>query len=173
MVRGRREHQCKRTQNSTGNHCAAHTHQDACAYSYASTDCAANSHKTPAGVTTLQQQTFKLSWETSSSSIAGGESFTLTARMHDLQGVGEHGGISVSFPSLTETGGSAGMYSSSVADVEVENYTSGLSNVTFHQPGSDDLPQGEQQISSRLSTYWWSLTIPRGPSLTTGPSCCG
>ena len=82
------------------------------------------------------QQPFRLSWAASASGVSGGESFTLTVRMHGVREAGEHGGISVSFPSLTESGGSTGGYSSSLADVEAVEYTSGLSNVAFHQPGA-------------------------------------
>ena len=79
---------------------------------------------------------FKLDWESSASAVAGGESFTLAIRMYDVQQEGEHGGISVSFPLLTLAGQSDGMYSSELADVEVVNYTTGLSQVTFHRPGA-------------------------------------
>ena len=79
---------------------------------------------------------FRIEWETSASTVEAGESFTLAVRMHDLQDSGEHGGISVSFPAVLEHGGSTGSYSSMSADVEVIEYTSGLSNVTFHQPGA-------------------------------------
>ena len=82
------------------------------------------------------QQPFSLSWAASASGVSGGESFTLTVRMYGIREAGEHGGISVSFPSLTESGGSTGGYSSSLADVEAVEYTSGLSNVAFHQPGA-------------------------------------
>ena len=78
---------------------------------------------------------FKLEWETSAAEIGEGESFTLTVRMYEVQEAGDHGGITVSFPSLTQGGGSKEGYSSSVAQVEAVDYTSGLSNVTFHQPG--------------------------------------
>ena len=79
---------------------------------------------------------FKLEYEASASEVAAGDSFTLSIRMYDLQQAGEHGGISVSFPTLTESGGSEEVHSSSVADLEASDYTTGLSNVTFHQPGS-------------------------------------
>ena len=79
---------------------------------------------------------FELDWETSASAVDGGESFTLAIRMYDVQEEGEHGGISVSFPLLTEAGNSGGMYSSEAADVEAVNYTTGLSHVTFFQPGA-------------------------------------
>ena len=82
------------------------------------------------------QQPFRLSWAASESGVSGGESFTLTVRMYGVRESGDHGGISVSFPSLTESGGSTGGYSSSLADVEAVEYTSGLSNVAFHQPGA-------------------------------------
>ena len=82
-----------------------------------------------------EQQPFRLSWATSASSVADGESFTLTVRMYGVRETGEHGGISVSFPSLTQSGGSDSRHSSSLADVEALEYTGGLANVTFHQPG--------------------------------------
>ena len=81
-------------------------------------------------------EAFRLDWETSATSVNAGESFTLTVRMYDVQEAGEHGGISVSFPTLTESGGSTNGHSSFRAEVEVLDYTSGLSNVTFHQPGA-------------------------------------
>ena len=56
--------------------------------------------------------------------------------MYDVQQAGEHGGISVSFPLLTEAGSSGGKYSSEEGDVEAINYTTGLSRVTFYQPGA-------------------------------------
>ena len=79
---------------------------------------------------------FELRWAASASSVSGGDSFILTVRMYSAREAGERGGISVSFPSLTESGGSTGGYSSSLADVEAVEYTSGLSNVAFHQPGA-------------------------------------
>ena len=82
------------------------------------------------------QTPFELSWSTSVSSVVDGESFTLTVRMYGVREAGEHGGISVSFPSLTQAGGSNSRHSSSLADVEAVEYTTGLSNVTFHQPGA-------------------------------------
>ena len=81
-----------------------------------------------------EYQPFKLEWETSVSNVETDESFTLSVRMYDIQEAGEHGGISVSFPPLTQSGGSTGDYSSRVADIETLEYTTGLSNVTFHQP---------------------------------------
>ena len=79
---------------------------------------------------------FKLDWGASASAVDGSERFTLAIRMYDVQEEGEHGGISVSFPLLTEAGNSGGMYSSEAADVEATNYTTGLSSVTFHRPGA-------------------------------------
>ena len=79
---------------------------------------------------------FELDWEASSSVVEIGESFPLAIRMYDVQQEGEHGGISVSFSLLTEAGKSGGKYSSEMADVEVVNYTTGLSKVTFHEPGA-------------------------------------
>ena len=91
---------------------------------------------TQAAAPAASQLPFKLDWSTSVSGVKGRESFTLTVRMYDVQETGEHGGISVSFPSLTEPGGSNSRHSSSLADVHATEYTTGLSNVTFHQPGA-------------------------------------
>ncbi len=90
--------------------------------------------QTPA--TASEQLPFKMEWSTSSSSVEGGESFTLRVRMYHVQEAGAHGGISVSFPSLTRAGGSNGGHSSSLGAVEGLDYSTGLSNVTFHQPGT-------------------------------------
>ena len=79
---------------------------------------------------------FKLDYDISESSVEFGDSFTLAVRMYGLQQAGEHGGISVSFPALTESGGSSGGHSSSAADVEAVDYTAGLSKVKFYQPES-------------------------------------
>lgn len=79
---------------------------------------------------------FKLDSTISNHSITTGESFTLTIQMHDLRLEGEHGGISVSFPTLTQPGGDHGHYSSHDADIQPISYTTGLSHVTFHQPGA-------------------------------------
>ena len=92
---------------------------------------------------------FNLDWEVSDGSIKRGESFTLAVRMHGLQQGGGHGGISVSFPSLTGGRASANAYSSLVADVTVASYTSGLSNVAFHQPGAQIWDSNDEKISVR------------------------
>ena len=81
-------------------------------------------------------QSFNLEWKTSETNVEAGESFLLTVRMHGVRQPGERGGISVSFPSLTESSGPNDWYSTPAADVEAVEYTSGMSNVTFHQPGA-------------------------------------
>ena len=91
---------------------------------------------TPTAPPVHESEPFRLDWEASASTVAVGEGFTLTVRMYEVQEAGEHGGISVSFPTLTESGGSAAGYSSGRAEVEALDFTSGLSNVAFHQPGA-------------------------------------
>ena len=74
------------------------------------------------------------------SSIDLGESITLNVQIHNVQGSGAHGGVSVSFPQLTaeaEDFVDGNLYSSTAADVEKVSYTNGLSRVTFHKPGED------------------------------------
>ena len=86
--------------------------------------------------TVAAEPDFDLVHDVSAKEIAAGESFTLSIRMHGLTQAGNHGGVSVSFPSLTQSDDSNSSYSSSLADVEVVSYTSGLSQVAFHQPGA-------------------------------------
>ena len=85
---------------------------------------------------TGDQGTFELDWDISRDTVETGKSFTLTVRMHGNQRAGEHGGISVSFPSLTRSGGSNERHASSTADVEVLDYSTGTANVAFHQAGA-------------------------------------
>ena len=77
-----------------------------------------------------------MKWEVSDTSVEAGDSFILTVQMYDALQMGGHGGISVSFPSLREPGGSRESHSSPAAEVEALDYTGGLSNVAFHQPGA-------------------------------------
>ena len=79
---------------------------------------------------------FRFKWEVSDTSVEAGDSFILTVQMYDALQMGGHGGFSVSFPSLREPGGSRESHSSPAAEVEALDYTGGLSNVTFHQPGA-------------------------------------
>ena len=95
---------------------------------------AASSAPPPAALST--PQSFNLEWETSETNVEAGESFLLTVRMHGVRQPGERGGISVSFPSLTESSGPKDWYSTPAADVEALDYTSGMSNITFHQAGA-------------------------------------
>ena len=91
----------------------------------------------PTAVPTPSDQPFALDWNVSpSGGVDGGDNFTLTVRMRDVRNAGEHGGISVSFPSITRAGGGSLRHSSAAADVRAVSYTSGLSRVAFHQPGA-------------------------------------
>ena len=75
---------------------------------------------------------FKLVVEKFPTHAEVGQPFTLTVRMHDVQQAGEHGGISVSFPSLEDNDHRSGnSYTSSVADVEEVNEETTVSNVNF------------------------------------------
>ena len=81
--------------------------------------------------------TFSMSIHPSATSVGASQYFDLEVRMHDVQGAGDRGGVSVSFPQMT--GGSStssSSYSSDVADVELDDYTTGLEKVTFYPPDS-------------------------------------
>ena len=79
---------------------------------------------------------FKLKWGISSTEVQTSERLTLRVRIYDIWQLGEHGGISVSFPSLSEAGDLNDKHVPSIADVQATEHTSGLSQVTFHQPGA-------------------------------------
>ncbi len=91
---------------------------------------------TPTATPEPPQVSFNLDWVIDETEVDAGESFTLTVRMQGVQGNGGHGGISVSFPSLTEASDSDDWYVTDGAEVEDIHYTTGLSRVTFHQPGA-------------------------------------
>ena len=79
---------------------------------------------------------FRFAWEASRQKVAIGESLTLSVRMYDFIQAREHGGISISFPSLQAMSDSGTIYSSAVGDVEVEAYTTDLSRVRLYGKGS-------------------------------------
>ena len=89
---------------------------------------------------------FTLSWDTSSSTVNVGDSFTLEVRLHNVSGTGDHGGISVSFPWLTDSGASSYSYSSSKANVEVLSYTTARSRVSLYDRGDTIYDSGNRQI---------------------------
>ena len=72
-----------------------------------------------------------------------GQPFEITVKMHGVQQEVPHGGISVSFPDLTEDGGGEDGYSSDLADVEwvqVAIDDAGVvSGVKFFQPGEGQI----------------------------------
>ena len=125
------------------------------------------------------QAPFELEWATSASGVEAGESFTLTVRMHGAREAGEHGGISVSFPSLTQPGGSDSRHSSSIADVEAVDYTSGTSRVAFHQPGASIYHrQGNRQFAAEYLMVEsddpsWSTSDDRTLVLRITPKAAG
>ena len=89
---------------------------------------------------------FTLVSDISSSTVNVGDSFTLEVRLHSVSGPGDHGGISVSFPWLTDSGASSYSYSSSKADVEVLSYTTARSRVSLYDRGDTIYDSGNRQI---------------------------
>ena len=80
---------------------------------------------------------------------AEGGAYDLIAKISEVGGMTDHGGVSISFPTLTEIGGSTSGYSSSTADVEVLDYSGGRrSNVTFHQPGTTIYHRDNRQLAA-------------------------
>ena len=80
-----------------------------------------------------------MDWKLSASIIEVGDSFTLDVRMYDMPQPADHGGISISFPTLDSTNiientsTSSNTYNSYEAEVRTVEYTTGLSNVNYYQ----------------------------------------
>ena len=76
-----------------------------------------------------------------------GESFELEIEVAEYSGQGDRGGISVSFPGLTNTGGNSSSYDSTQGKVETISYTNGVSMVTYHDQG-DQIYKGTDSSTS-------------------------
>ena len=76
-----------------------------------------------------------------------GESFELEIEVAESSGQGDRGGISVSFPGLTSTGGNSSSYDSTQGKVETISYTNGASMVTYHDQG-DQIYKGTDSSAS-------------------------
>ena len=70
--------------------------------------------------------------------VRAGEPVSLSFRTSGLNGAADHGGVTVSFPDLTDVGTSSSDYDyvSDRASVSTVSYTTGTSNVTYHRPGA-------------------------------------
>ena len=82
--------------------------------------------------------TFDAQSDISPPSVRVGEPVTLKFRTSGLNGVADHGGVTVSFPDLTDVGTTSSDYDyvSDRASVSTVSYTTGTSNVTYHRPGA-------------------------------------
>ena len=76
-----------------------------------------------------------------------GESFELEILVAEYSGQGDRGGISVSFPGLTNTGGNSSSYDSAQGKVETISYTNGVSMVIYHDQG-DQIYKGTDSGTS-------------------------
>ncbi len=88
-------------------------------------------------------------------SVQVGESFALGFGIHHPSHEGDHGGISVSFPDLTSSGGNSSgrcgssSYSSSQGSVTTVGYTTGASNVYYCDRGDSVYTSTGDQTAAR------------------------
>ena len=77
-------------------------------------------------------------------SVRVGEPVSLSFRTSGLNGVADHGGVTVSFPDLTGVGTTSADYEyvSDKASVSTASYTTGTSNVTYHRTGASVQTEG-------------------------------
>ena len=82
--------------------------------------------------------TYDTGSNTSPPSVRVGEPVSLSFRTSGLNGVVDHGGVTVSFPDLTDVGTTSAdhEYVSDKASVSTVSYTTGTSNVTYHRTGA-------------------------------------
>ncbi len=99
----------------------------------------------PRGALAQSAPSFTLSWDSPSSATVG-ESFNIEARIHNVSGTGERGGITFSFPSLTGGGVRSNRYESSAADIS-EVRSNGM-DVAFYAEGSSINHSNGRRISA-------------------------
>ena len=109
---------------------------------------------------TLSAPNFGLRWSDPGSPRAG-ESFTLSITIYAVDGPGEHGGITVSFPDLDYPGAYSFGYGSEEADIEVLGYTSGRDRVALYDSGdsinySDDTRRRASHLVIETDDPTWS-----------------
>ena len=94
--------------------------------------------------------------------VRAGEPVTLSFRTSGLNGAADHGGVTVSFPDLTDVGTRSSDYDyvSDRASVSTVSYTTGTSNVTYHRPGTSVQTDGgasdtaEYLLVESDDSYW-------------------
>ena len=118
---------------------------------------------------------FALSWDTPSKATVG-ESFDIEARIYNVSGTGDRGGISISFPNLTGGVPYADSYSSSAADVR-EVGSDGMSVFTYAEGDTIDNP-GLPETTARHLLFEsdglrWSSSTDRTLRLRVTPKRAG
>ena len=78
-----------------------------------------------------------------------GRSFEFDVELRNGGGDGDHGGVSVSFPSLSGGSKSSNSYSSSRADVRAVSYTGGRSDVSLYKTGDSINRSNGARMSAR------------------------
>ena len=89
---------------------------------------------------------YEWSWSRSDTKIELGDSVYLDIRVHDVTGSFDHGGVSVSFPSLTSRTGADNEHISSQGDVTVGSTSGGVAEVNFYERGSQIYSSSDQPI---------------------------
>ena len=118
---------------------------------------------------------FALSWDTPSKATVG-ETFDIEARIYNVSGTGDRGGISISFPNLTGGVPYADSYTSSAADVR-EVSSNGMSVFTYAEGDTIDNP-GLPETTARHLLFEsdglrWSSSTDRTLRLRVAPKRAG
>ena len=109
---------------------------------------------------------FQWSAGASSTTIELGESFHLSFLVHNVSYNSDHGGISVSFPSLTRSGAGSTSYSSTQGTVRTVDYTTGRSRVSYFERGdtvwnANDEQEAADHLLVESDDASWPTTADR------------
>ena len=107
-----------------------------------------------------------------------GRSFDVRVELRNSGGDGDHGGVSVSFPTLLGGSKSSREYSSSRADVRVVSYTGGTGNVSLYKAGdsitrSNGATMNARHLLIESDNSSWRANTPRSLTLRVTPKSAG
>ena len=91
---------------------------------------------------------YRWNWSLSDNKIELGDSVLLNVRVYDVTGRFDHGGVSVSFPSLTSRTGSDTEHISPEGDVAVGSTSGGVSEVTFFERGDEIFSASDRRMDA-------------------------
>ena len=91
----------------------------------------------PASAFAQSSSSYNWNWSLSDSEIELGDSASLEVRVYNITGSFDHGGVTVSFPSLTSRTGLSSEHRSSQGDVTKGRASGGVEDIAFYERSED------------------------------------